>query len=95
MPRAGGACYLSCRAVRPEQSTPRAAAASAAAPDPVGDDETLEILGKMNGAVGNYNAHMSGWPDFDWEAFSRKVVETPEPLGLGLAFHHDHDSCLQ
>jgi hypothetical protein len=40
----------------------------------------------MNGAVGNYNAHLSAWPDFDWEAFSRKVVETPEPLGLGLTF---------
>jgi adenylosuccinate lyase len=40
----------------------------------------------MNGAVGNYNAHLSAWPDFDWEAFSRKVVETPEPLGLGLNF---------
>jgi adenylosuccinate lyase len=40
----------------------------------------------MNGAVGNYNAHISAWPDFDWEAFARKVVETPEPLGLGLTF---------
>jgi adenylosuccinate lyase len=40
----------------------------------------------MNGAVGNYNAHLAAFPDFDWEAFSRKVVETPEPLGLGLAF---------
>jgi len=46
----------------------------------------VSLLGKMNGAVGNYNAHMSAWPDFDWEAFARKVVETPEPLGLGLTF---------
>jgi len=46
----------------------------------------VKLLGKMNGAVGNYNAHLSAWPDFDWEAFSRKVVETPEPLGLGLSF---------
>ncbi len=46
----------------------------------------VKILGKMNGAVGNYNAHLSAWPDFDWEAFSRRVVETPEPLGLGLTF---------
>jgi adenylosuccinate lyase len=46
----------------------------------------VKLLGKMNGAVGNYNAHLSAWPDFDWEAFSRKVVETPEPLGLGLTF---------
>ena len=47
---------------------------------------SVKILAKMNGAVGNYNAHLSAWPDFDWEAFSRKVVETPEPLGLGLTF---------
>ncbi len=46
----------------------------------------VRIMAKMNGAVGNYNAHLSAWPDFDWEAFSRKVVETPEPLGLGLTF---------
>jgi len=47
---------------------------------------SVKILAKMNGAVGNYNAHLSAWPDFDWEEFSRKVVETPEPLGLGLNF---------
>jgi adenylosuccinate lyase len=46
----------------------------------------VRLLGKMNGAVGNYNAHLSAWPDFDWEAFSRKVIESPEPLGLGLTF---------
>jgi len=46
----------------------------------------VKLLGKMNGAVGNYNAHLAAWPEFDWEAFSRKVVETPEPLGLGLSF---------
>ncbi len=46
----------------------------------------IKIMGKMNGAVGNFNAHLSAWPDFDWEAFSRKVIETPEPLGLGLTF---------
>ncbi|MDP3616979.1 MAG: adenylosuccinate lyase, partial [Rhodoferax sp.] len=46
----------------------------------------VKLLAKMNGAVGNYNAHLSAWPDFDWEAFARKVVETPEPLGLGLTF---------
>lgn len=46
----------------------------------------VKILGKMNGAVGNYNAHLAAWPDFDWESFARKVVETPEPLGLGLTF---------
>ena len=46
----------------------------------------VKLLGKMNGAVGNYNAHVAAWPGFDWEAFARKVVETPEPLGLGLTF---------
>jgi adenylosuccinate lyase len=46
----------------------------------------VQLLAKMNGAVGNYNAHLSAWPDFDWEAFSRKVIETPEPLGLGVNF---------
>ncbi|GAC1534533.1 MAG: adenylosuccinate lyase [Ramlibacter sp.] len=46
----------------------------------------VQLLGKMNGAVGNYNAHVAACPGFDWEAFSRKVVETPEPLGLGLRF---------
>ncbi len=46
----------------------------------------VKLLAKMNGAVGNYNAHLSAWPEFDWEAFSRRVVETPEPLGLGLTF---------
>ncbi len=37
---------------------------------------------KMNGAVGNYNAHLAAAPDLDWPAFSRKVVE-----GLGLEFN--------
>jgi adenylosuccinate lyase len=41
---------------------------------------SVSILGKMNGAVGNYNAHLSAYPEFDWPAFSRKVVE--ERLGL-------------
>jgi len=42
--------------------------------------EGVELLAKMNGAVGNYNAHVAAYPDTDWEAFSRKVVE--ERLGL-------------
>ncbi len=41
------------------------------------------LLAKMNGAVGNYNAHVAAWPDFDWPAFSRQVVEQR----LGLAFN--------
>lgn len=44
---------------------------------------TVEILGKMNGAVGNYNAHLSAYPDLDWQAFSRDVIEQR----LGLAFN--------
>jgi len=46
----------------------------------------VRLMGKMNGAVGNYNAHLAAWPDFDWEAFSRRVIESPEPEGLGLHF---------
>ena len=55
----------------------------------------VPLMAKMNGAVGNYNAHLSAWPDVDWEAFSRRVVETPEAtpstpvtqaVGLGLTF---------
>ena len=46
----------------------------------------VPLLGKMNGAVGNYNAHLSAAPAIDWEAFSRQVVEAPEPQGLGLTF---------
>jgi adenylosuccinate lyase len=36
-------------------------------------DET-EILGKMNGAVGNYNAHLAAYPNVDWEAFAQRFV---------------------
>jgi adenylosuccinate lyase len=43
----------------------------------------VKLLGKMNGAVGNYNAHLSAYPDFDWEAFSQGVVEKQ----LGLTFN--------
>jgi adenylosuccinate lyase len=53
----------------------------------------VSLMAKMNGAVGNYNAHLSAYPDFDWEAFSRSVVERAEPaagsigaFGLGLTF---------
>jgi adenylosuccinate lyase len=42
----------------------------------------VKLLAKMNGAVGNYNAHLAAYPEFDWEAFSRKVVE--EQLGLSF-----------
>ncbi len=40
---------------------------------------TLPMPGKINGAVGNYNAHVASYPDVDWPAFSRRFVES---LGL-------------
>jgi len=42
----------------------------------------VELTGKINGAVGNYNAHLAAYPTFDWEAFARSFVER-----LGLAFN--------
>ncbi|MBY5927153.1 MULTISPECIES: adenylosuccinate lyase [unclassified Halomonas] len=44
--------------------------------------ESAEVLGKINGAVGNYNAHLATYPDIDWEANARTFVE-----GLGLTFN--------
>ena len=35
----------------------------------------VQLLGKMNGAVGNYNAHLSAYPEVDWPAFSKRVIE--------------------
>lgn len=43
----------------------------------------VTILAKMNGAVGNYNAHLSAYPDFDWQGFSQKIIEQD----LGLSFN--------
>ncbi len=43
----------------------------------------VKLLAKMNGAVGNYNAHLSAYPDQDWEAFSQGVIEKQ----LGLTFN--------
>jgi adenylosuccinate lyase len=43
----------------------------------------VALPAKMNGAVGNYNAHLAAWPDFDWEAFAKRVVEDK----LGLVFN--------
>ncbi len=42
----------------------------------------IQLLGKINGAVGNYNAHLSAYPDVDWEAHARSFVES-----LGLAWN--------
>ncbi len=44
--------------------------------------EQIEILGKTNGAVGNYNAHTIAYPEVDWEQLSRHFVE-----GLGLCWN--------
>ena len=43
----------------------------------------VRLLAKMNGAVGNYNAHLAAYPDCDWESFARHVVERQ----LGLDFN--------
>ena len=42
----------------------------------------IVILGKINGAVGNYNAHLAAYPNFDWERFAQIFVEK-----LGLEFN--------
>ncbi|RXL94680.1 adenylosuccinate lyase, partial [Citrobacter sp. AAK_AS5] len=41
--------------------------------------ENQAYLGKINGAVGNYNAHLAAYPGLDWPAFARGFVES---LGL-------------
>ena len=43
---------------------------------------SVELLGKINGAVGNYNAHVAAYPDVDWPAFAQRFVES-----LGLTFN--------
>jgi adenylosuccinate lyase len=44
--------------------------------------EAVPLLGKMNGATGNYHAHAIAYPKFDWESFCARFVE-----GLGLQFN--------
>ncbi|MDD4928576.1 MAG: adenylosuccinate lyase [Gallionella sp.] len=44
--------------------------------------EAVEIMGKINGAVGNYNAHLAAYPDVDWEAFAEKFV-----IARGIVFN--------
>lgn len=44
--------------------------------------EKVELLGKINGAVGNYNAHLSAYPDVDWAKNAEEFVES-----LGLTFN--------
>jgi adenylosuccinate lyase len=42
----------------------------------------VRLLGKMNGAVGNYNAHLAAYPGYDWQELARRFVES-----LGLEFN--------
>ncbi|MER2491086.1 adenylosuccinate lyase [Catenovulum sediminis] len=42
----------------------------------------VELLGKINGAVGNYNAHLSAYPELDWHKISEEFV-----TGLGLSWN--------
>ncbi len=42
----------------------------------------VSLTAKFNGAVGNYNAHLSAWPAFDWEGFNRRFIES-----LGVEFN--------
>ncbi len=44
--------------------------------------QQIEFLGKINGAVGNYNAHLSAYSDIDWEENAKTFIE-----GLGLSFN--------
>ncbi len=44
--------------------------------------DSLSMPGKFNGAVGNYNAHLAAYPEVDWPALSRRLVES-----LGLEFN--------
>ncbi|MGL1832416.1 adenylosuccinate lyase [Rhodocyclaceae bacterium SMB388] len=44
--------------------------------------DSVALTAKFNGAVGNYNAHLSAWPAFDWEGFNRRFIES-----LGLEFN--------
>lgn len=45
--------------------------------------ESIPLLGKINGAVGNYNAHLSAYPELDWEANAKQFIEQT----LGLQFN--------
>lgn len=47
--------------------------------------EAVKFYAKMNGAVGNFNAHLIAYPDYDWEAHSKRVIE--ERLGVTFNTH--------
>ena len=44
--------------------------------------KSVPLLGKINGAVGNYNAHLSAYPNIDWAGFAEQFIK-----GLGLEFN--------
>ena len=43
---------------------------------------SVRMMAKFNGAVGNYNAHLSAYPNLDWEGIAKRFIES-----LGLAFN--------
>src|SRR5690606_23159666 len=57
---------------------------------------SVRLTAKINGAVGNYNAHMAAYPGFDWESFCRRFVES-----MGFEFNayttqiEPHDSIAE
>jgi adenylosuccinate lyase len=53
---------------------------------------SVKLMAKMNGAVGNFNAHLAAYPDVDWEDFSRRVIEgdlalTFQPYSIQIEPH--------
>jgi adenylosuccinate lyase len=53
---------------------------------------SVKLMAKMNGAVGNFNAHLAAYPEVDWEAFSRRVIEndlalTFQPYSIQIEPH--------
>ncbi|MCG7893804.1 MAG: adenylosuccinate lyase [Candidatus Thiodiazotropha taylori] len=42
----------------------------------------VQLMGKINGAVGNYNAHLAAYPEIDWQAFAKQFVES-----LGISWN--------
>ena len=69
----------------------------------------MPLLGKFNGAVGSFNAHVAAYPHVPWEAVSRTLVEghlglAHSPLttqvragasdGMGVSFFRPMDNCV-
>ncbi len=46
--------------------------------------EEVKLLGKINGAVGNYNAHLAAYPDVDWISLAKEIVENKLELELNI-----------